>query len=153
MFVVRASRKQWREILNLFHCSAMIWLSLCQFITTVMIISTIIRTASRIEDIVMLDGFIIKALVAGIGVALVVGVLGCFVVWRRMAYFGDSLAHSSLLGIALGLLYGFSINIGVIIICSVLHCCWSGCSTNIFWQLIHCLESWPMPRCHWEWWH
>ena len=67
----------------------------------------------------MLDGFIIKALVAGIGVALVVGVLGCFVVWRRMAYFGDSLAHSSLLGIALGLLYGFSINIGVIVVCSV----------------------------------
>ena len=67
----------------------------------------------------MLDGFLIKALAAGIGVALVVGVLGCFVVWRRMAYFGDSLAHSSLLGIALGLLYGFSINIGIIIVCSI----------------------------------
>ncbi len=67
----------------------------------------------------MLDGFIIKALIAGIGVALVVGALGCFVVWRRMAYFGDSLAHSSLLGIALGLLYGFSINIGVIIVCTM----------------------------------
>ena len=67
----------------------------------------------------MLDDFILRALVAGIGVAVVVGALGCFVVWRRMAYFGDSLAHSSLLGIALGLLYGFSINIGIIIVCSV----------------------------------
>ncbi len=67
----------------------------------------------------MFDGFIIRAIIAGVGVALVVGVLGCFVVWRRMAYFGDSLAHSSLLGIALGLLYGFSVNIGIIIVCSV----------------------------------
>ena len=55
---------------------------------------------------------------AGVGVALIAGVLGCFVVWRRMAYFGDSLAHSGLLGVALGLLYGFSVNLGVVIVCS-----------------------------------
>ena len=42
-------------------------------------------------------------LAAGIGTALLAGPLGCFVVWQRMAYFGESLAHSALLGVALGL--------------------------------------------------
>jgi zinc transport system permease protein len=67
----------------------------------------------------MLDDFILRALAAGIGVALIAGPLGCFVVWRRMAYFGDSLAHSALLGIALGLLYGININLGTVIICTL----------------------------------
>ncbi|WP_373088644.1 iron chelate uptake ABC transporter family permease subunit [Sneathiella sp.] len=66
----------------------------------------------------MLDEFVLRALAAGIGVALIAGPLGCFVVWRRMAYFGDSLAHSALLGIALGLLYGLNINLATIIICA-----------------------------------
>ncbi|WP_237687942.1 iron chelate uptake ABC transporter family permease subunit [Sneathiella sedimenti] len=66
----------------------------------------------------MVDDFILRALAAGIGVALIAGPLGCFVVWRRMAYFGDSLAHSALLGIALGLLYGININLGTVIVCA-----------------------------------
>ena len=70
-------------------------------------------------DTIMFEAFVIKALAAGIGVALVVGPLGCFVVWRRMAYFGDSLAHSALLGIALGLLYGVSINITIVLVCTL----------------------------------
>jgi zinc transport system permease protein len=65
----------------------------------------------------MLEPFVIKALLAGIGISFLVAVLGCFVIWRKMAYFGDSLAHSSLLGIALGLLYNINVNIGIIIIC------------------------------------
>jgi len=48
-----------------------------------------------------MDDFIINALLAGIGLALLAGSLGCVVVWRRMAYFGDTLAHSALLGVAL----------------------------------------------------
>lgn len=52
----------------------------------------------------MLDDFFIRATLAGIGVALVAGPLGCFVIWRRMAYFGDTLAHSALLGVALSYL-------------------------------------------------
>ncbi len=52
----------------------------------------------------MLDDFFTRALVAGIGVAVVAGPLGCFVVWRRMAYFGDTLSHAALLGVALSLL-------------------------------------------------
>ena len=66
----------------------------------------------------MFDPFIIRAAAAGIGIALIAGVIGCFVVWRRMAYFGDSLAHSALLGIALGLVVGISPNLGTIIVCS-----------------------------------
>ncbi|MCB2082286.1 MAG: metal ABC transporter permease [Rickettsiales bacterium] len=65
----------------------------------------------------MPDPFLIRALLAGIGVALIAGPMGCFVVWRRMAYFGDSLAHSALLGIALGLLLGINVSIGSIIVC------------------------------------
>lgn len=61
----------------------------------------------------MLDDFLLRALLAGLGVALMAGPLGCFVVWRRMAYFGDSLAHNALLGVALGLLLGIDPLIGV----------------------------------------
>lgn len=67
----------------------------------------------------MWDDFILYALAAGSGLAVVTGVLGCFVVWRRMAYFGDSLAHSALLGVALGLLYHFSVNLGILLVCSM----------------------------------
>ncbi len=66
----------------------------------------------------MFDPFILRALAAGVGIALIAGPLGCFVVWRRMAYFGDSLAHSALLGIALGLLTGINTSVGTILVCS-----------------------------------
>ena len=46
----------------------------------------------------MLDDFFVRALLVGIGMALVTGPLGCFVVWRRLSFFGDTLAHSALLG-------------------------------------------------------
>ena len=65
----------------------------------------------------MSEPFILRALAAGIGVAIIAGMIGCFVVWRRMAYFGDSLAHSALLGIALGLATGLGTNIATIIVC------------------------------------
>jgi zinc transport system permease protein len=61
-----------------------------------------------------LEPFILRALIAGFGIALVAGPLGCFVVWRRMAYFGDSLAHSALLGIALALFFNINIHLGMI---------------------------------------
>ncbi|MDB2461185.1 metal ABC transporter permease [Gammaproteobacteria bacterium] len=67
----------------------------------------------------MIEPFIIRAIIAGIGIAIIAGAIGCFVVWRRMAYFGDSLAHSALLGVALGLVMGISTNVGTIIICSI----------------------------------
>ena len=61
----------------------------------------------------ILEDFFWRAMLAGIGVALVAGPLGCFVVWRKMAYFGDTMAHSALLGVALGLLFGVAPMIGV----------------------------------------
>lgn len=60
-----------------------------------------------------MDDFVIKALLAGIGLALVAGPLGCVVVWRRMAYFGDTLAHSALLGVALAVSFDVMPFIGV----------------------------------------
>ncbi len=62
----------------------------------------------------VIDDFMVRALVAGVAVAVVAAPLGCFVVWRRMAYFGATLAHSALLGIALGLLLGVNLTLGVI---------------------------------------
>ena len=64
----------------------------------------------------MLDDFFIRAVVGGIGVALLAGPLGCFIVWRRLAYFGDTLSHSALLGVAMALLLNMNITITVFII-------------------------------------
>ncbi len=61
-----------------------------------------------------MEDFLIRAFLAGLGVVLLAGPLGCFIVWRRMAYFGDSLAHNALLGVALGLLLGIDLSLGVI---------------------------------------
>ena len=61
----------------------------------------------------MLDDFFTRALLAGIGVALVAGPLGCFVVWRRLAYFGDTLSHAALLGVALAFLFEVNITLAV----------------------------------------
>lgn len=62
----------------------------------------------------MLDDFFVRALVAGIGAAIVAGPLGCFIVWRRMAYFGSTMAHSALLGVALGFLLDIDLYLGVV---------------------------------------
>jgi zinc transport system permease protein len=63
----------------------------------------------------MLDSFIARAVIAGIGVALIAGPLGCFVVWRRMAYFGDTLSHAGLMGVALGIVMGIEPTVGTIV--------------------------------------
>lgn len=74
------------------------------------------KLRTRTEMIVIMTDFLLYALLAGLGVALVAGPLGCFVVWRRMAYFGDTLAHSALLGVSLGVLLDINLNITVIAI-------------------------------------
>ena len=68
----------------------------------------------------MFDDFFIRALVAGIGIALVTGPLGCFVVWRRLSYFGDTLAHSALLGVTLAYTFDLNIALSVFIISSII---------------------------------
>ena len=64
----------------------------------------------------MLDDFMVRASLAGIGVALAAAPLGCFVVWRRMAYFGEATAHAALLGISLSLLFEFSVFAGALLV-------------------------------------
>ena len=60
----------------------------------------------------MLDDFMVRAALAGIGVAFAAAPLGCFVVWRRMAYFGDATAHAAILGVALSLAFSMSVFVG-----------------------------------------
>jgi len=64
-----------------------------------------------------MDDFLLLALAAGFGVTMVAGPLGCFMVWRRMSYFGATLSHSALLGVALGILLGINMLVGVIGVC------------------------------------
>ena len=68
----------------------------------------------------LLDDFLVRALLAGIGVALIAGPLGCFVVWRRMAYFGDASAHAALLGVAIALLADLPVLTGVLVVTSAM---------------------------------
>ena len=68
----------------------------------------------------MFDDFFIRALVAGIGIALVTGPLGCFVVWRRLSYFGDTLSHSALLGVTMAYSFDLNIALSVFVISSVI---------------------------------
>ena len=62
----------------------------------------------------LLDDFMVRAILAGIGVAIAAAPLGSLVVWRRMVYFGDATAHAAILGVALSLAFGFSIFAGVV---------------------------------------
>ncbi|ALD98558.1 MULTISPECIES: zinc ABC transporter permease subunit ZnuB [Pseudomonas] len=64
--------------------------------------------------------FLLYALLAGVALAVVAGPLGSFVVWRRMAYFGDTLSHAALLGVALGFLLDISPTIAVTFGCLLL---------------------------------
>ena len=61
----------------------------------------------------MFDDFFLRAIVAGVGLALTTGPLGCFIIWRRMAYFGDTISHSALLGVALSLLFQLNLTLSV----------------------------------------
>ncbi len=52
---------------------------------------------------------LLPPLLAGLAVALVAGPMGAFVIWRRMAFFGDTLAHGALLGAAAGIAAGVAL--------------------------------------------
>lgn len=62
-----------------------------------------------------MDEFLLRALCAGMLVAVMAGTLGSVIIWRRMSYFGDTLSHSALLGVVLGLVSGLNITLGVIL--------------------------------------
>jgi len=67
-----------------------------------------------------MDDFLVRALLAGIGVAAIAGPLGAFVVWRRMAFFSDTLSHSALLGVALAIFFQVNIALAVTAVSIVL---------------------------------
>ena len=67
----------------------------------------------------MLDDFFTRAMLAGIGIACCTGPVGCVIVWRRLAYFGETIAHSSLLGIAFAILLNFNLVFGIFACASI----------------------------------
>ena len=80
----------------------------------------------------MLGDFLWRAALAGLGVGIAAAPLGCFVVWRRMAYFGDATAHAAILGVALALLWNLSIFAGVMGVVLLMAFCapQCGCSSS-----------------------
>ena len=62
----------------------------------------------------LLDGFLTRAALAGVGTALAAAPLGCFLVWRRMAFFADAAAHAAILGVALSLVSELPLRLGVL---------------------------------------
>src|SRR6056297_2799681 len=63
----------------------------------------------------ILDDFLMRAALAGLGVAIAAAPLGSFVVWRRMAYFGDATAHAAILGVAVALAFSMSVFVGALV--------------------------------------
>ncbi len=63
-----------------------------------------------------MDDFILRALIAALGISIIAGSLGCFVIWKRMSYFSESISHSALLGVSLGLASGLGIHIGLVVV-------------------------------------
>lgn len=78
--------------------------------------TTGITTGSGRAGRPMLDDFLVRALIAGVGLSLATGPLGAFVVWRRMAYFGDATAHAAILGVALAFATSLPIYAGTLIV-------------------------------------
>ena len=64
--------------------------------------------------------FLLYAWLAGLALTAITGPLGCFVVWRRMAYFGDTMAHASLLGVALSLMTELPVTLGIFFVAALL---------------------------------
>ncbi len=62
----------------------------------------------------MLEPFFLRALAAGVGIGLFAAPLGCFVVWSRMAYIGETIAQAGLIGVALGLMLSLDVTVSVL---------------------------------------
>lgn len=82
--------------------------------------SSISTTAITIITGTAMDDFVLRAFAGGLGLAAVAGPLGVLVVWRRMAFFGDALAHSALLGVTLGFALGINLTLGIALLCVLL---------------------------------
>lgn len=62
------------------------------------------------------EPFILRGLIAAVIMAALASPIGCLMIWRRMAYFSDSLSHSALAGVLLGIGLGIGQNAGVVLI-------------------------------------
>jgi zinc transport system permease protein len=67
----------------------------------------------------MIEPLLLVPLLAGLAIACVAGPIGCVLVWQRLAYFADSLAHSALLGVAFSLFFKADIVFGLVSVCVV----------------------------------
>lgn len=76
-----------------------------------------LNTLAKVIDVleILMTDFVLMAIVAGGSLAAAAGPLGSFMVWRRMSYFGDTLAHSALLGVSLGLVTGGNPQMAVVL--------------------------------------
>ncbi len=88
---------------------------------------------------------------AGIMLACAAGPLGSFVVWRRMSYFGDTLAHASLLGVAFGLLLNVNPFYAVIAVTLMLAGGLVWLENARIWRSIPYWGLWRTARCRWVW--
>ncbi|HIG88646.1 iron chelate uptake ABC transporter family permease subunit [Candidatus Thioglobus sp.] len=66
-----------------------------------------------------MEDFILRAILAAVGISIIAGSLGCFVIWKRMSYFSESISHSALLGVSLGLASGLGIHFGLVLVGAV----------------------------------
>lgn len=66
-----------------------------------------------------LDDFLVRAMLGGVGIAAIAGPLGCIVVWRRLAYFGDTLAHAAILGVVFSVVSGFNLTLAVFVVAAL----------------------------------
>lgn len=64
----------------------------------------------------MFEPFLLRAIAAAMGLALVAAPLGCLVVWNRLAYFGETVAQASLIGVVLALALQANVTLGVLIV-------------------------------------
>ena len=82
----------------------------------VMIMAMTTATITLLRTGPMFDDFLLRALLAGIGLTLATGPLGSFVVWRRMAYFGDATSHAAILGVALSFAFSLPLYAGILLV-------------------------------------
>ena len=73
--------------------------------------------------------FMQRAMIAGLILGALLACLGIFVTLRKMAFFGDGIAHSSLAGIALAVLFG-----------------WAPLPIALVWALVVALLIWWLER-------
>lgn len=66
--------------------------------------------------------FIGQGVIALLVLSFLTAPMGCFLIWRRMSFFGATLAHSALLGAVIGLLLGVGVFVGVMGFTALLAC-------------------------------